>query len=84
MRLGGKSRVEMIRLARRLGASVRQVPATGELEIYHPLAGCARISANRKDAPRSLIRLIRRAERRPSSHVRGRNRHVASTDSSSS
>lgn len=63
-KLGGANLRVLLRLVRELGSIVRNVPGTGEIEIFHPPTGeRVRTSANRKDGARSVGRLIRRVNR---------------------
>ena len=54
---------KVLRRLRELGASIVRVKGTGEIRISHPVSSkVVTINGRRKDAPRSLTVLLKRAE----------------------
>ena len=61
----GVNRLQLDRVASKLGVAVRSVSGTGEAIYSHPLLGrSVRVNLRRKDASRALVVLFRRAKKR--------------------
>jgi len=53
---------EALELAEQLGCTVGPVRRTGEIRVSHPaIRKAVRLNGRRKDAPRSLVTLLRQA-----------------------